>query len=96
LEDLEDIKDSLRSLLSDDEEQDQDHESDENNSRFREEVLSIQDPSEIGPDEYMIFLDYSIANIYKILRTKIKTKIPESSTINDMAKEAIQYHFYCQ
>ena len=37
----------------------------------------------------MVFLDYSLANIYNILRTRIKTKIPDKVTISEMARESI-------
>jgi len=58
-------------------------------SKQKEYALSIQDPSLIGPDEYVILLDYSMANIYSVLRNQIKTKIPDQVTIKEMAKEAI-------
>ena len=55
----------------------------------RETILSIQDPAEIGPDEYLVFFDYAKANIYNILTSRVKTKIPDRITVEEMAKDAI-------
>lgn len=55
----------------------------------REKILSIQDTKEIGADEYLVFVNYSIAQIHHILRTKVRAKVPDNEKIKDMANDAI-------
>lgn len=55
----------------------------------REQVLSLQDVSQIGADEYMILIDYAIANIYNVLNTTIKTKMPQNHEVKEMASDVV-------
>jgi len=85
------LKDDLKSLLSDKEETIEDDFLNEAEKKSREEILSIQDIAEIGADEYMVFLDYAIANIYGIMSSKIKIKKPNRETVEELAKETISF-----
>jgi len=95
-EDIENLKSDLKNILNQDEEVLSEEELivKELSVDKREEILSIQDPSLIGLEEYAVFLNYAIANIFKILRTQVKTKIPDSVTIKEMGKEAISLAIY--
>ena len=89
-QELNEETDDSDSLFSDDTKSyDSDLEKNELEQDERERILSIQDISEIGPDEYLVFVNYSIAQIHSILRTKIKAKIPDNEKIKEMASDAI-------
>ena len=74
-ENISELQSDLKGLLEEGEENHEDEYLSDEEKRSREEILAIQDITEIGADEYLIFLDYSIANIYQIISTKIKIKI---------------------
>lgn len=91
-ENILDLQNDLNSVLKNSNEIDEESEenySEDTQSRYREEVLALQDISEIGADEYLIFYDYAIANIYTIMSKSIKVKKPNRATIEEMAKETI-------
>jgi len=52
------------------------------------------DSTEMGIDEYLIFLNYTTEIIYNILRTRIKTKILDVLTIKEMEKDVISTSIY--
>ncbi len=84
-----DLKRELEGLLSEADDSLQEDEFSSETKKSREEVLSIRDVSLIGAEEYMIFLDYAIANLYEVMSNKIKVKKPGRTTIEEMAKEVI-------
>lgn len=90
-ENINSLQSSLSELLSESDESDQNDFMHKEDKRTREEVLAIKDVTEIGADEYVIFLDYTIANLYQIMTSEIKIKKTDRATVEEMAKESISY-----
>lgn len=88
-DEFDELQNNLEKLLEEDSDNADENISEEIALDSREKMLSIQDISDIGPDEYSAFIDYTIAQIHNILRTQIRTKIPDNYTIKEMAQEAV-------
>lgn len=62
---------------------------DEMEKERREEILSLTDPAQMGAEEYEVFVNYARANLYTVMRTKIKMKVPDREKVDEMAQDAI-------
>lgn len=90
-ENIDSLKGELNDLLSEVDEEYQDDFLSDNEKKSKEDILSIQDITEIGADEYLVFLDYTIANIYEIMTSQIKIKKPNRETVEEIAKDTISF-----
>ena len=56
----------------------------------REEILSLTDPAQMGAEEYEVFVNYARANLYTVMRTKIKMKVPDREKVDRWHKTLFQ------